>query len=696
MATKPPLGMANIPPNPCQGRLETLLFTATNPANKIEDVNTIKQFCDCVSQSPDGPLLAARLLGHKIQSPQDQEALQALAVLEACVKSCGLEFHAEVGKFRFLNEMIKLVSPKYAGTRTPEHVKQKVVELLFSWTREIPHEKKIVEAYEMLKSQGVVENDPDYVTGAVFASSLPPRQVELDDVETRKLQKLLHSKNPEDIEQANKIIKGMVKKDEDKMEKLSKKVVQLQSVTSNVRLLNEMLDNYNVAESNSEERELMADLGQACEKLRPGLYRLAAEMDENDDSIGEILVTSDELTKAIDRYRDVIVLNKPDPYPKLALPAHQPKVSPPSITNICTMPSNNMDSLLDLNMSPAKTTLEEQFGNCDLSRDQGQFGGLESLLVRKDLLDEASHKQKECNSSVDLLSEFHPQQPSQQQQMLVDAPILSFGDLSTVKNLKDSLTPAKKGLDDLDILGESLMKQNLPGNIETSFDAKRAEKLPLNQMKKQKDSEILEFEVKDLTNELPTSPVVNKNNVIETNELLNDDSSHDDSETIATNIKSKIDIKKIDSAKTELKISDIDVEMSKISPNKELNPMTLQSGDSGVSIVLHFTTNTPKPGVAVVVVTITNHQQADISNVEFRAVVPKGCKAKLMPPSSVTLPSFSPFSPPSALTQVMILGNPTLSTFSLNYLLSYVMEEETMSDMGRDFILPEKLWESDC
>ena len=58
---------------------------------------------------------------------QEREAIQALAVLEASAKSCGSEFHAEVGKFKFLNEMIKLVSPKYLGPRTPEHVKKKVL-----------------------------------------------------------------------------------------------------------------------------------------------------------------------------------------------------------------------------------------------------------------------------------------------------------------------------------------------------------------------------------------------------------------------------------------------------------------------------------------------------------------------------------------------------------------------------------------
>ena len=55
--------------------LETLLFKATNPSNKLEDVNTIKQFCDAVntanaSGSSEGSATACRLLAHKIQSPQ--------------------------------------------------------------------------------------------------------------------------------------------------------------------------------------------------------------------------------------------------------------------------------------------------------------------------------------------------------------------------------------------------------------------------------------------------------------------------------------------------------------------------------------------------------------------------------------------------------------------------------------------------
>lgn len=73
------------------------------------------------------------------------------------MKRCGSVFHAEVGKFRFLNELIKLVSPKYLGAHTPEPVRRRVLELMYTWTIQYPRESKIKEAYEMLKKQGVVK-----------------------------------------------------------------------------------------------------------------------------------------------------------------------------------------------------------------------------------------------------------------------------------------------------------------------------------------------------------------------------------------------------------------------------------------------------------------------------------------------------------------------------------------------------------
>ena len=57
-----------------------VLDRATNPANRDEDVDDISKFCDQVNQELEGPQIAVKLLAHKIQSPQEREALYALAV----------------------------------------------------------------------------------------------------------------------------------------------------------------------------------------------------------------------------------------------------------------------------------------------------------------------------------------------------------------------------------------------------------------------------------------------------------------------------------------------------------------------------------------------------------------------------------------------------------------------------------------
>lgn len=90
------------------------------------------------------------------------------------MRRCGTSFHSEVGKFRFLNEMIKLVSPKYLGNSTPVAVRQKVLDLLHSWTVDYPREMKIKEAFVMLKKQGVVQvrSHNFYILSFIFLNKM--------------------------------------------------------------------------------------------------------------------------------------------------------------------------------------------------------------------------------------------------------------------------------------------------------------------------------------------------------------------------------------------------------------------------------------------------------------------------------------------------------------------------------------------
>uniref|UniRef100_A0A672FMV4 Golgi associated, gamma adaptin ear containing, ARF binding protein 3b n=1 Tax=Salarias fasciatus TaxID=181472 RepID=A0A672FMV4_SALFA len=266
-------------------------------------------FCDQINKELEGPQIAVPLLVHKIHSPQEWEALQALTVLEACMKNCGRRFHNEVAKYRFLNELIKVVSPKYMGDSAPQKVKQKIVEMLYSWTVAFPNEMKINEAYQTLRRQGLVTHDPELPLDRTLIPSPPtrPKHPVFDNEDMGKLlAELLRSKNPEDLQEANRLIKNMVKEDEARVHKVTKRMHTLEEVNINVKLLTEMLTHYNKDSSTDSDKEIIKELYERCDKLRRAAFKMATETEDNDTTLGDILQASDDLSRVINSYKKIV------------------------------------------------------------------------------------------------------------------------------------------------------------------------------------------------------------------------------------------------------------------------------------------------------------------------------------------------------------------------------------------------------
>uniref|UniRef100_A0A4W6FRT4 Golgi associated, gamma adaptin ear containing, ARF binding protein 3a n=1 Tax=Lates calcarifer TaxID=8187 RepID=A0A4W6FRT4_LATCA len=254
--------------------LESWLNKATNPSNRQEDWEYIMGFCDQINKELEGPQISVRLLAHKIQSPQEWEAIQALT---------------------------------YLGDKVSEKVKSKVIEMLYSWTVSLPEEAKICEAYQMLKSQGIVLADPEIPLDATLIPSPSPRPknpVFDDEKKSKRLAELLKSKKPDDLQEANRLIKNMVKE-----------VCQCQNikmkcsghlVNNNVKLLNEMLAHFNPEDSTDGDKELIRELYGDCDKLRQTVVQLATETEDNDSSLGDILQASDDLSRVINSYKKIV------------------------------------------------------------------------------------------------------------------------------------------------------------------------------------------------------------------------------------------------------------------------------------------------------------------------------------------------------------------------------------------------------
>ncbi|KAK2817328.1 hypothetical protein Q5P01_025519 [Channa striata] len=288
---------------------ESWLNQATSPNNQEDRWDCIQGFYQLVNQETDGRNYNFSVTALcKTESPQEKEALQALTVLEACMNNCGKTFHKEVAKFRFLNELIKVLTPKYFGAWTPQKVKDRVTEVLYGWTLWLKEEPKIQEAYSMLKKQGIVKKDPKLPDALIMA---PPPQRTTDSVfdqeeKAKLLARLLKSARPEDLETANRLIKSTIKEEQEKAEKLLKRESTLTEVKSSTKQLRELLEQQKTTGTILRPSDEAKALYECCDRLRPSLFRLASDTVDDDAALAQILAANDELTLVINAYKDQV------------------------------------------------------------------------------------------------------------------------------------------------------------------------------------------------------------------------------------------------------------------------------------------------------------------------------------------------------------------------------------------------------
>uniref|UniRef100_G3VAD8 Golgi associated, gamma adaptin ear containing, ARF binding protein 1 n=1 Tax=Sarcophilus harrisii TaxID=9305 RepID=G3VAD8_SARHA len=577
--------------------LESRINRATNPLNKELDWDSIDAFCEQLNKELEGPPLATRLLAHKIQSPQEWEATQALTVLETCMKNCGKRFHDEVGKFRFLNELIKVVSPKYLGTRTPDKVKDKILELLYSWTLGLPQEVKIAEAYQMLKKQGIVKIDPKLPDDSPFLAppTRPKNGIFEDEEKSKMLARLLKSSHPEDLRAANKLIKEMVQEDQKRMEKISKRVSAIEEVNNNVRLLTEMVTNYSQGESSDSNDELMKELYQRCERMRPMLFRLASDTEDNDEALAEILQANDNLTQVINLYQQLVKGEELNGEPASGrLPGSTSALL--DLSGLDLPPAGSAGPALPSLASGLARP--EQPTSLSLLDDELMSLGLnDPTPTSAPSLDNGGWNSFQSSES----SEFSAAAPKAESQPLPPVPPSS-----------------SSGLDDLDLLGKTLLQQSLPP-----------------------ESQQVRWEKQQPAPRLP--PVTLQNPAAL---RLPSGSCEPPGPPRPPELAQ------------EISLANVTVPLESIRPSSVL-PVTVYD-QHGFRVLFHFARDSlpGRPDVLVVVVSMLSTAPKPIQNIVFQAAVPKVMKVKLQPPSGTELPAFNPIVHPTAITQVLLLANP--------------------------------------
>ncbi|KAI3352279.1 hypothetical protein L3Q82_005254 [Scortum barcoo] len=655
--------MAAAPPD--EASLQSCINKATNPLNKETDWDNIKGFCDQLNNEPDGPQLATRLLAHKIQSPQEWEAMQALTVLETCMKNCGKRFHSEVGKFRFLNELIKVVSPKYLGARAPEAVKKKVLEMVYSWTVRLPDETKVADAYQMLKKQGIVKLDPVLPDDKPFPPP-PPRvknAVFEDEEKSKMLSRLLNSTDPEDLRAANKLIKEMVQEDQKRVEKVSKRVNAIQEVKESVSLLSQLLEGYSKESCSQSNQELIKDLYQRCEKMRPTLFRLASDTEDSDEALADILQANDSLTQVINMYRQLVkgedVTKDGISMPSQAGSSSSALVDLMGLTaSANTAPSNHEPSNLQ--------TLTQNMG---------------ISLLDDELMSLGLNVTENCDSH----NTFQSSNGTESSAASVPAAVLLPAVVQTPQVPPAGGTTAPpKPMEELDLLGKTLLQQSLPPESQqVKWDKIQPQsRVSLRDLQKSSTNS-------KLASNATSGPAPGSTPSLATH-----------SEQPDALLLSSLNITAADKGlvaaadpSDNISLADVFVPLESIKPSSLL-PVTVFDKHS-LRVLFTFARDCPpsRPDVLVVIISMLSSAPIPVTNIRFQAAVPKVMKVKLQPPSSTELPAFNPILPPAAVTQILLLANPHKEKVRLRYKLTFNLGDKSHDESGDvDQFPPPNTW----
>uniref|UniRef100_A0A8D2P8C7 Golgi associated, gamma adaptin ear containing, ARF binding protein 1 n=1 Tax=Zosterops lateralis melanops TaxID=1220523 RepID=A0A8D2P8C7_ZOSLA len=546
------------------------------------------------------------------------------------MKSCGKRFHDEVGKFRFLNELIKVVSPKYLGSRTSEKVKSKILELMYSWTLGLPHEVKISEAYQMLKKQG-----------KSLGSEVPSL--------LQTLARLLKSSHPEDLRAANKLIKEMVQEDQKRMEKISKRVNAIEEVNNNVKLLTEMVTNYSKGETTESNEDLMKELYQRCERMRPMLFRLASDTEDNDEALAEILQANDNLTQVINLYKQLVRGEEIN---------GELVASPLQGSSSALLDLSGLELPATCPSYPALPTLSG--GSAVPVPDQtGSVSLLDDELMSLGLNDPAPHLVQAGDSSGWNSFQSSGSNELSITPIMAAPPVKADAGASSPKPSSSST-----GLDDLDLLGKTLLQQSLPPESQ--------------QVRWEKQQPPPRLTLRDLQNRSSSGTTAHNPSAPP---VLQTGNTAIPPRPPATALPQ------------EISLANITVPLESIKPSSIL-PVTVYD-QHGFRVLFHFAKDAlpERPDVLVVVISMLSTAPQPIRNIVFQSAVPKIMKVKLQPPSGTELPAFNPIVHPSAITQVLLLANPQKEKVRLRYKLTFTMGEQTYNEIGDvDQFPPPESW----
>ncbi|CCK69605.1 ubiquitin-binding protein KNAG_0C05040 [Huiozyma naganishii CBS 8797] len=254
---------------------------------------------------------ATRAIVKLINNRDSHTAVFALSLLDVLVKNCGYPVHLQISRKEFLNELVR---------RFPEHpplrysrVQRLVLTAIEEWYQTIckhaPYKDDlnyIRDMRRLLKYKGYIfpkihSEDLAVMRPTDQLKTASEIQKEQEIAQAAKLEELIRSGRPEDLREANKLMKIMAGFKEDNVVHAKQTVnAELNKLKRKADLLNEMLNMSN--ESEIAENGTIEELYAALKGAQPKFQKIIEEEHDDDTLIQDLLKFNDTVNQLLNKY----------------------------------------------------------------------------------------------------------------------------------------------------------------------------------------------------------------------------------------------------------------------------------------------------------------------------------------------------------------------------------------------------------
>ncbi|KAK3319809.1 VHS domain-containing protein [Cercophora scortea] len=295
-------------------QLQRFIQAACSAENYEPNLALNLEIADLInSKKGTAPREAAVAIVNNINHRSQNVALLALALLDICVKNCGYPFHLQISTKEFLNELVRRF-PERPPIR-PSRVQLKILEAIEEWRGTICETSRykedlgfIRDMHRLLSYKGYVFPEVRREDAAVLnpsdnLKSAEEMEEEEREAQSAKLQELIRRGTPEDLQEANRLMKVMAGYDtRSKVDYRAKAAEDVAKIQQKARLLEERLEHFKPGDKMTD-GDVFSELASALSSAQPKIQKMCEEESDDHAAVAKLLEINDSIHRTVERYK---------------------------------------------------------------------------------------------------------------------------------------------------------------------------------------------------------------------------------------------------------------------------------------------------------------------------------------------------------------------------------------------------------